>query len=294
MLKRLQFRFRCNKIGSWIDKRYFGEKLVKIVGCQSPNESLNEFNTFCDELLPLIKAYMKQNNDDNIPLFYDIERNELIKHFYNQGRILPDDGIEMEELKHEISTILTYTNRSSKPKFMGKLYSGSDAVSQFASLLLSIINTNVHTFDASPSLTCVEKIVVDNLCKLFYKDKWVNTRGGIFVPGGSYANTMGIRIARDAMFPNSIMNGYDYINDGIPIVITSDVSHYGIETTAVTLGIGKNNVIKIESNLDGSINIDKLREYLESITEYNKENDIKKRPFIISGTAGTTYINIST
>eukprot|EP01084_Bolivina_argentea_P286552 491585_1 len=249
-----------------------------------PSE-VGEFDKFVKEILPLMRKYVADNADQSVPLFNLIEREDLYNKFYNCGGDLPLSGIPFNELKKEIELILKYTMRTSKAKFLGKLYSGSDSISQFATLLLGLVNTNVHTFDAAPSLTVIEKICINNLSKLFYKNNYINTRGGVIVPGGAYANALGIRAARDQMFPDIIENGYNYSRDGIPILLTSDQSHYTVETTGVTLGIGKKNIIKIKTNLDATININELKNIIEKL----KNNRINKyKPFVLCATAGTT------
>eukprot|EP01084_Bolivina_argentea_P286553 491586_1 len=245
---------------------------------------VKEFDTFVQEILPLVRNYIAENSDQSVSLFNLVERDELLRKFHNNGGDLPFTGISLAELKKEIDLLLKYSVRTSKAKFLGKLYSGSDSVSQFATLLLGIMNTNVHTFDAAPSLTVIEKIVINNLCKLFYKDNYINTRGGVVVPGGAYANYLGIRTARDAMFPDVMEYGYNYDRDGIPLILTSDQSHYTIVTTGVTLGIGRQNVLKIKTNLDATININELKKTIQRLKNSSK----KYTPFVLVGTAATT------
>ena len=229
--------------------------------------SVQEFDSFVQEILPLFRKYIGQAADPTVPVIKPIGRDELLARFrHSLGGALPEKGQSLSRLKSEMQLVLDYTQRTSKAKFLGKLHSGTDAVSQFASLLLAVVNTNVHTFDASPSLTVCEKIVVDEVCALFYGAHHADTRGGVVVPGGSYANFLAVRNARDSAFPRCAEHGYDFAADGIPVMLTSDQSHYSVESAGVTLGIGRRNVVKIKTHLDATIDVADLKKVLSELS----------------------------
>merc|ERR1719242_130204 len=193
---------------------------------------------------------------------------------------LPSGPLSDEDLLKEIDLLLTYSPRSGKSRFVDKLYSGSDGITQFATFLLSILNNNCHTFNSSQILSVVEDITVKNLCKVFYKSD-ESPRGGVFMPGGAYSNMMAFRLARDKYHPSISTDG---TTDTLPIVLTSDQSHYSVATAIGQLGIGTNNVLKLETNSDGTINIDNCRRVIEGLVKENK------KPFILSCNAGSTVL----
>ncbi len=72
-------------------------------------------------------------------------------------------------------------------------------------------------------------------------------------PGGSFANIMGIQIARSSAFPEIKKKG----TKNLPQmkVITSDVSHYSIKKGAILLGIGTDNIILTKTDELGRMNV---------------------------------------
>ena len=195
---------------------------------------------------------------------------------------LPDEPISDEQLMHEVDLVLKYTMRTGHARFVDKLYSGSDAITQFATMLLSVVNNNCHTYHSSQILTIIEEITISNLCKLFFSGCDYPKMGGIFMPGGSYSNMMSLRMARDKYFPSIRAKGLLSAEDPMPVVLCSNQSHYCITTTCGQIGIGTDNVVKLETNMNGTVNIERSIPVIEELFAQNK------RPFVWSCTAGST------
>ena len=244
----------------------------------SPSD-LDQFDFLSENILPKIRDHIAKNSDEKTPIRIFKSFDEL-KSMTSHPVNLPNDPLSNEDLLNEIDLLLKYSPRSGKSRFVDKLYSGSDGITQFATLLLSVINQNCHTFNSSQMLSVIEDITVKNLCKVFYKSD-ESPRGGVFMPGGAYSNMMAFRLARDKYHPSILTDG---TTDSVPIVLTSDQSHYSVATAIGQLGIGTNNVIKLETNSNGTINIENCHQVIQELMTENK------KPFILSCNAGSTVL----
>lgn len=55
-----------------------------------------------------------------------------------------------------IKSTLEYSVNSWNPRFMDKLYAGTNPIGVIAELLLAVLNSNVHVYQVSPVLTLME------------------------------------------------------------------------------------------------------------------------------------------
>lgn len=240
---------------------------------------LEQFDFLSDSILPKIRNHIAKNSEESTPIRIQKTFDEIKSELTNPVH-LPNEPISNESLSNEVDLLLKYSPRSGKSRFVDKLYSGSDGITQFATFLLSVLNNNSHTFNSSQILSVVEDVTIKNLCKVFYKSD-DSPRGGVFMPGGAYSNMMAFRLARDKYHPSILSDG---TANTVPIVLTSDQSHYSVATAVGQLGIGTNNVRKLETNSDGTINIDNCRQVVEELIK------VDSKPFILSCNAGSTVL----
>ncbi|KAI4146648.1 MAG: hypothetical protein L6R39_003374, partial [Caloplaca ligustica] len=163
---------------------------------------------------------------------------------------------------------------------MPKLYASTDAPGVASELILSVLNTNVHVYDASPALTIIEKATTKSLASLFGLTG--PHAGGISVQGGSASNTTSIVIARNTLFPKTKTHGNAAVPSGPLVLFTSAHGHYSIEKAARMLGFGSEAVISVPT--DPSRRMDPAA--LDSLIQQAKEQG--KTPFYVNATAGTT------
>ena len=72
----------------------------------------------------------------------------------------------------------------------------------------------------------------------------LDTHEGIFVPGGSYANMVGLLLARDAAFPHVRSEGWR--GHERAVVFTSDQAHYSVRRAAMLIGMGAHAVVEVQ------------------------------------------------
>ena len=167
-----------------------------------------------------------------------------------------------------------FSPSSQDPNLMGYLYANPDLVGIIGDWFVTLVNTNVHTYDASPVFTMAEHVVSRNLAQLSGFD---SNADGVFCPGGSYSNMLAIFMAKK----NALRRGARLEQ---LVLFTSEHSHYSIDKSAALTGILKENVRKIECDKLGRMNVEKLQFEIDNSVSNNQF------PFMVCATAGTTVL----
>ncbi|KAL9576772.1 MAG: hypothetical protein Q9212_006829, partial [Teloschistes hypoglaucus] len=193
----------------------------------------------------------------------------------------PETGVGQEGFLQLTQKILQYSVNTWDQGFLPKLYASTDAPGVASDLILSVLNTNVHVYDASPALTIIEKATARALASLFGFTG--PHAGGISVPGGSASNTTSIVIARNTLFPSTKKKGN---TTHAFILFTSAHGHYSVEKAAQMLGFGSDAVwtVPVVDRTSGRMNASALESL---IAKARKEG---KTPFYVNVTAGTTVL----
>ena len=186
----------------------------------------------------------------------------------------------IDNIYNDIKSTIKYSTHTNHPMYVDKLYSGSSAIGIISELIITLLNTNVHTFNSSPVFTLIELETIKTINNIIGYD--INS-DGIFCPGGSYSNMLALLCARNKINPNIKKSGY---NNQKYSIFMSEQGHYSIINSAIILGIGLDSVYKIKC--DNNNNID-LIDLENKIIESLNKNEI---PFFINITAGTTVLGI--
>ncbi|OBZ83940.1 Glutamate decarboxylase, partial [Choanephora cucurbitarum] len=200
---------------------------------------------------------------------------------------LPTEGAGIEGTFELIQKTLDYSVNAWNPRFMDKLYAGTNPIGVISELLLAVLNSNVHVYHVSPVLTLMEIEVTKAVGKLFNMGE---DAGGLLCPGGSASNLLALVTARNKLFPTIKTEGYfprpmnPSAKYGKLKIFTSLHSHYSIDKAAQVMGLGTDNIIKVPVDDIGRMQTDQLEKLIvESI-----EKD--ETPFLINATAGTTVL----
>ncbi|KAL8653995.1 MAG: hypothetical protein Q9226_003613 [Calogaya cf. arnoldii] len=195
---------------------------------------------------------------------------------------LPDTGVGKDGFLKLVEKVLQYSVNTWDQGFMPKLYASTDAPGVASDLILSVLNTNLHVYDASPALTIIEKATTLALASLFGLHG--PHAGGISVQGGSASNTTSIVIARNTLYPETKTHGihsspHDFI------LFTSAHGHYSIEKAAQMLGFGSRAVWSVPtSSKTGAMDPSALSSLI------SKAESEGKTPLYVNATAGTTVL----
>lgn len=189
---------------------------------------------------------------------------------------------DQAELFRHIDNVLKYSVNTWNHGFLDKLYASNNPIGVISDIILSILNTNSHVYTVSPVLSVLENYVGSKYARLFFLDHQ-KTCGGLTFSGGSWSNITAMQIARSIKFPKTKLHGN---GDFKFAVYTSDHCHYSVVKSAMLLGLGSENVFKVEVNSDGSVNTKSL----ELVIELSVAGGYT--PLFINATAGTTVFGL--
>ena len=155
---------------------------------------------------------------------------------------------------------------------------GGSQMSIIAEKLTATINQNVGKWHLSPAASEIEKRVIQWTGELTSFGKNI---GGVMVSGGSAANLTGLTVARNIYFEKHNIRKKGLFGMKPFTVYTSCEVHGCVDKSLDQLGIGTDQLRKIEVNENFTINLNALKKAIET--------DISNgfTPFCIVGNAGT-------
>ncbi|KAI0432469.1 glutamate decarboxylase [Xylaria sp. FL1042] len=214
------------------------------------------------------------------------QRNVLIESYRPEDLVkrlqfsLPEgQGRGKDGLLDAIQDVLRYSVNTWDQGFLDKLYSSTNAVGVISELLLAVLNTNVHIYQTSPSLTVVEKTTSRALASLFGLTG--PRAGGVTCQGGSSSNLTSLIVARNTLYPTTKTAG----NGGFVFALfTGAHGHYSVEKAATTAGMGSQNVITVPVDREGRMIPLALRDAVLDAEEKGMT------PLYVNATAGTTVL----
>ncbi|MBI3511792.1 MAG: aspartate aminotransferase family protein [Bacteroidetes bacterium] len=153
----------------------------------------------------------------------------------------------------------------------------SSELSVAAAMLGAMVNANLVESELSSDIAAAEVEVISMLAEMF---GWNKVKaGGICTTGGTNNYLYATKIA----LTNCL--GYSSRHNGIREdvkILASKGSHYAKYNTADWTGLGRKNVVEIDVNPDGTMNVDHLEEVLRSL--YKQGVPVA----MVVATAGTT------
>ncbi|KAI1126999.1 glutamate decarboxylase [Nemania abortiva] len=256
---------------------------------EPPLNRADEVEDLVDAVKSLIVPYIRAA-DDAAPLraqgHIGSSSNVLVESYRREDLVkrlqlsLPEgEGRGKDGLLDTIQDVLRYSVNTWDQGFLDKLYSSTNAVGVISDMLLAVLNTNVHIYQTSPSLTIVEKTTSRALASLFGLTG--PRAGGVTCQGGSGSNLTSVIIARNSLYPQTKVEG----NAGIVFALfTSAHGHYSVEKAATTAGIGSRNVITVPVDSEGRMIPAALRDAVLAAKEKGMT------PLYVNATAGTTVL----
>lgn len=189
---------------------------------------------------------------------------------------LTNEGVSNEQFEKDLRDLVLATPKTSSKAFFNQLFGGRMPQAVLGDLLSVVLNNSMYTYKAAGAQVEAEKEIVKHLLT---KLDW-SKGNGTFVAGGSLANFKGMLMARDAICPNVKTKG---VNQRMR-VYTSIESHYSISKNASFAGVGRENVVKINSDKFGKMDMADLS---SKISEDKQQGYV---PIMINCTAGTTVL----
>ena len=190
--------------------------------------------------------------------------------------------------------VLPYSVNTASPRFIGHMTSVLPDYVHDISKLISQLNQNLVKIETSKSFTFLEREAIAMLHRIFYDFseefyrqhvQQLNANLGIITSGGSTANMSAMLSARnkllygqceanadESIYQRLRSQGYEDM-----VVIGSRLMHYSFRKAASLLGLGRKNIVYVENDADGTLNLNDLR---------NKIKECRERNVLIIGIVG--------
>src|SRR5690349_2548469 len=155
---------------------------------------------------------------------------------------LPEKGIAIEEiLKRFRNDIAPNAMGVPSPRYFGQVNPTPLPIGVWADALASMLNQNAGAWRNGPTSAMIEARVMRWLCDLLnYGPKSFGT----LASGGSEANLLGLKCARDTMAAEIKDRGSSRAPADL-VIYASEQCHYSIDKSADLLGRGREGVRKI-------------------------------------------------
>src|SRR5260370_771755 len=192
----------------------------------------------------------------------------------------PEEGEPFEEILSDVDRLIVPGMvHWSHPMFLGYFGWTATAPGILGEIISAPLNVNAMTWRTCPAATELETVVIDWL------RKWVGLPdefGGVVYDTASVGIMHALAAAREEASPSTKKLGL--VNRELPRfrIYTSDEAHSAAEKAAITLGIGEENVRRVETDADFRMDVNQLREMIARDVRHNF------KPLAVIATVRTT------
>jgi glutamate decarboxylase len=231
-----------------------------------------------------------------------IERNidEIETDF--SSSLIPEEPTFVSEYTEFVKDkLVAQSVHTAAPGFIGHMTSALPYFMLPLSRIMTALNQNLVKVETSKAFTPMERQVLAMLHRLVYQREdafygpWIhNSRHalGAFCSGGTIANVTALWVARNRLFaPDGQFRGIAQEGlarslkhlgcDGIAVLV-SRRGHYSLGKAADLLGIGRDNLVMVDTDANNRIDLKLLKH------ECRRLQDENIRPLALVGIAGTT------
>lgn len=208
---------------------------------------------------------------------YHYHEQEEVAAWFDEA--LPVEGMDIDLLLKEVQQkVMKTATGNLGPHMYAYVMTGGTQISIVAEQLAATINQNVTKWHLAPAISEIEKRVISWGAEMMGLNELA---GGVMVSGGSAANLTGLTVARNIAFEKLEVRKKGLF--GLPpfTVYASKEVHGCVDKSLELLGIGTNQLRKIDTLADFTINL----EALEKQILVDKADGFY--PFCVIGNAGT-------
>jgi len=192
---------------------------------------------------------------------------------------LPEQGISLEEILARFrNDVAPNAMGVPSPRYFGQFNPTPLPIGVWADALASMLNQNAGAWRNGPTSAMLEARVIRWLCDLL---NYGPQSFGTLASGGSEANLIGLKCARDSVAEGIKDRGVRTAPRDL-VIYASDQCHYSIDKSADLLGLGREGVRKIPTDDRFHLRVDALRETIA------RDREAGLLPCCIVGVAGTT------
>lgn len=213
---------------------------------------------------------------ENKKAYHSFSQTE-VESWFNES--VPQEEMPPEEVLDIFRTkVMDTATNNLGPYMYAYVMAGGSQMSLLAEKLTATINQNVGKWHLGPAVSEIEKRVIQWTGELTTFGKEC---GGVMVSGGSAANLAGLTVARNIYFEKHKVREKGLFGMKPFTVYASTEVHGCIDKSMEELGIGTDQLRKIQVNDDFTINLNELKSAIE------KDKAAGFIPFCLVGTAGT-------
>ncbi len=188
-----------------------------------------------------------------------------------------DEGSQSwDSLWKLVDTYLSYSVKTAHPQYFNQLWAGQSTPALVGSVVESLANTSMYTYEVAPVATLIETEVLNRFKNIF----GFSTGEAQVTTGGSNSNYVALLLALHNKFPSLKNQGLQ----GLPkvSVFVSEEAHYSMDKAMVMSGIGLDALVKVPVDRTGVMQTEALSQLLQESVNQGRV------PVSIIGTAGTT------
>ena len=209
-----------------------------------------------------LDGYYKQSINMERPVIRQMTISELHEKF-GLAASLKNGDLSGERLDSFLKDYLDNTTRLHHPGYLAHQVGISHPTGALGSLIDGFTNNAMAIYEMGPAAAAIEFFMINYLLgKIGWNPMPTDIEkrltffhgGGVLTHGGSLANMTALLTARNYL-DNTIRE------DGNPsdlVILAPESSHYSIAKAAGIIGIGENNVIRLETDIHGRVMVSRL------------------------------------
>ncbi len=256
-----------------------------------------------DSTLTKIEENLSANLDEFLKNHIVAQEKPLgeIEHNFANAKIPEVPEFVSDHTEHLMDNLVAHSVHTAAPSFIGHMTSALPYYLMPLSKIMIALNQNLVKIETSKAFTPLERQVLGMMHNLvygqddrFYK-RWMHSAVhslGAFCSGGTIANITALWVARNKLLgPQPGFDGVTqegmvaalrhYGYDDVAILV-SKRGHYSLSKAADVLGIGRKNIIAIDTDRSNKVSVEHLN---QKIAELHSKNI---KPLAVIGIAGTT------
>ncbi|MCF6267594.1 MAG: putative pyridoxal-dependent aspartate 1-decarboxylase [Desulfuromusa sp.] len=226
---------------------------------------------------------------------------EEIENDFSVSKIPEEPSFVSEYADFLKQKLVAQSVHTAAPGFVGHMTSALPYFMLPLSRIMTALNQNLVKVETSKAFTPMERQVLAMLHHLIYRRddnfyaQWIHDSQhalGAFCSGGTIANTTALWVARNQLCgPNGSFAGIakeglfkalQHLRCSGLAILVSRRAHYSLGKAVDLLGIGRDNLILVDTDVDSRIDMQSLK------SEYTKLRKNDLCPLALVGIAGTT------
>lgn len=183
---------------------------------------------------------------------------------------------QWDDIYKWVEQYLKYSINTSNPNFVNRMWSGANLPSIIGEIIVAATNTSSCTFESAPVATILERYMIDEMLALV----GFENGSGQMTTGSSNGNMISMMVARNRVTESIKKEGL--FNHPKLFAFVNEDAHYSLDKAANIIGIGTDQLVKIQTHDDGSIDAEELAKAIEKVIQ------AEGIPFYVCATLGTT------